>query len=101
MIHLLGQSCDSLAEAHEKGLLQRDIKPGVQICSISGGTDIVSCFVGGDPTRAVYAGEIQGPGFGSRCDRPGQKLINNQGRAMPKPSTMKISSAVAFDWLNA
>jgi acetoacetyl-CoA synthetase len=40
----------------------------LHLASISGGTDIVSCFVGGDPTRPVYSGEIQGPGFGMDVD---------------------------------
>lgn len=40
------------------------VKPDLHLASISGGTDIVSCFVLGDPTRPVYAGEIQGPGLG-------------------------------------
>ena len=40
------------------------IKPDVHLASISGGTDILSCFVLGDPTRPVYRGEIQGPGLG-------------------------------------
>ncbi len=38
------------------------------IHSISGGTDIVSCFMLGVPTRPVYAGEIQGPGLGMDID---------------------------------
>lgn len=42
----------------------RDIKPDLHLASLSGGTDIVSCFVLGDPTRPVYKGEIQGPGLG-------------------------------------
>jgi acetoacetyl-CoA synthetase len=40
------------------------VKNDVHLASISGGTDIVSCFVLGDPTRPVHAGEIQGPGLG-------------------------------------
>ena len=36
----------------------------LHLASISGGTDIVSCFVCGDPTRPVWRGEIQGPGLG-------------------------------------
>ena len=40
------------------------IKKDVLLASISGGTDIVSCFVLGDPTRPVYRGQIQGPGLG-------------------------------------
>ena len=42
----------------------RDIKPGVHLASISGGTDIVSCFVLGNPLEPVKRGEIQGPGLG-------------------------------------
>ena len=38
------------------------------IHSISGGTDIVSCFMLGVPTLPVYAGEIQGPGLGMDID---------------------------------
>ncbi len=38
--------------------------PGVQVASISGGTDIVSCFVLGNPLQPVHRGEIQGPGLG-------------------------------------
>lgn len=40
------------------------IKPDVHLASISGGTDIVSCFVLGNPWSAVWRGEIQGPGLG-------------------------------------
>ncbi len=35
------------------------IKSDVQLCSMSGGTDICGCFVGGDPTAPVWRGEIQ------------------------------------------
>jgi acetoacetyl-CoA synthetase len=38
--------------------------PDIHVASISGGTDIVSCFMLGIPTLPVYAGEIQGPGLG-------------------------------------
>jgi acetoacetyl-CoA synthetase len=31
---------------------------------MSGGTDLCGCFVGGDPTLPVHAGEIQGPALG-------------------------------------
>ncbi|HMQ92229.1 MAG TPA: acetoacetate--CoA ligase [Amaricoccus sp.] len=40
------------------------INPDLHLASISGGTDILSCFVLGDPTRPVLRGEIQGPGLG-------------------------------------
>jgi len=44
------------------------IKADVHLASISGGTDIVSCFVGGVPTEPVWRGEIQGPGLGMAVD---------------------------------
>jgi acetoacetyl-CoA synthetase len=44
------------------------IKPDVHLASISGGTDICGCFVLGDPTRPVYAGEIQTPALGLDVD---------------------------------
>jgi len=40
------------------------IKSDVHLASISGGTDIVSCFVLGVPGEPVYVGEIQGAGLG-------------------------------------
>jgi len=44
------------------------IKADVQLASISGGTDIVSCFVLGNPTAPVYMGEIQCAGLGMAVD---------------------------------
>ncbi len=44
------------------------IKSDVQLASISGGTDIVSCFVLGNALKPIWAGEIQGPGLGLAVD---------------------------------
>jgi acetoacetyl-CoA synthetase len=44
------------------------IKDDIQLASISGGTDIVSCFVLGNPLKPVWRGEIQGPGLGLAMD---------------------------------
>jgi acetoacetyl-CoA synthetase len=41
-----------------------DIKADLQLASISGGTDIVSCFVLGNPLLPVWRGEIQCKGLG-------------------------------------
>ncbi len=41
---------------------------GLHLASISGGTDLCGCFVAGDPTRPVYAGEIQAPALGMAVD---------------------------------
>ena len=42
----------------------RDVKADVQLSSISGGTDIVSCFALGNPVLPVYKGELQCRGLG-------------------------------------
>ena len=41
-----------------------DIAADVHLASMSGGTDIVSCFVLGIPLKPVWKGEIQGAGLG-------------------------------------
>jgi acetoacetyl-CoA synthetase len=44
------------------------VKHDVHLASISGGTDLCGCFVLGDPTSPVHAGEIQRPGLGMAVD---------------------------------
>jgi acetoacetyl-CoA synthetase len=46
----------------------RSIKYDVPLTSISGGTDIIGCFVLGDPTSPIWKGEIQAPGLGMAVD---------------------------------
>jgi acetoacetyl-CoA synthetase len=46
----------------------RDIKADLQLSSISGGTDIISCFVLGSPVLPVWRGEIQCRGLGLAVD---------------------------------
>ena len=60
----------------------RDWAADVHLASISGGTDICGCFIGGIPTRPVYAGEIQGPllGMDARVfDENGQTVSEQAG----------------------
>ncbi|WP_440982929.1 acetoacetate--CoA ligase [Shinella sumterensis] len=72
------------------------IKPDVQLASISGGTDIVSCFVLGIPLKPVWRGEIQGPGLGLAMDvwnEDGQPVRGEKGelvctRAFPSMPVM-------------
>ncbi len=52
-----------LAE-HSYDFVYRQISPSVCLSSISGGTDIISCFALGDPTSSVYRGELQMRGLG-------------------------------------
>ncbi len=54
------------ATSHEA--LQRELGPDVQICSISGGTDVVSAFVGPVPGLPVWPGELSRPCLGVALD---------------------------------
>ena len=44
------------------------VKRDVHLASISGGTDLCGCFVGGDPRKPVRSGEIQSPILGMDVD---------------------------------
>ena len=55
----------------------RSIKPDLCLSSISGGTDIVSCFVLGNPTAPVRRGEIQAFGLGMDV-----RVFDDRGRAV-------------------
>ncbi len=58
------------------------ISPTAQIASMSGGTDIVSCFVLGNPLQSVVEGEIQGPGLGMAVevwDEDAKPVIGQKG----------------------
>lgn len=60
----------------------RDIKADLQLSSISGGTDIISCFVLGSPVLPVWRGEIQCRGLGMAVDvwdEEGQPLRGEKG----------------------
>jgi len=60
----------------------RAIKQDVQLSSISGGTDIVSCFVLGNPVLPVWKGEIQSKGLGMAVeiwDEGGEALGSGKG----------------------
>ena len=60
----------------------RDVKADVCLSSISGGTDIVSCFALGNPMLPVWRGEIQSPGLGLKLDvfdEHGQPLVQGKG----------------------
>ncbi len=63
------------------------IFPNAQLASISGGTDIVSCFVLGNPISPVYRGEIQGPGLGMDVDvfdDAGKPMASGKGELVCK-----------------
>ena len=58
------------------------IKKQVQLASISGGTDIISCFAGGNPTLPVYRGELQSISLGmdvAAYNPEGNSIQNEKG----------------------
>jgi len=65
----------------------KNIKKNVHLSSISGGTDIVSCFVLGNLYQPVILGEIQNKGLGMNVDvfnERGKPLINKKGELVCK-----------------
>jgi acetoacetyl-CoA synthetase len=70
----------------------RDVKADVQLASISGGTDIVSCFALGNPIGPVWRGELQCRGLGLNVeifDEAGNPLAGQKGELVcthPFPS---------------
>ncbi len=70
----------------------RDIKADLCLSSISGGTDIISCFALGNPAGPVWAGELQVPGLGMNIavvDDDGDPVLGEKGELVcrsPFPS---------------
>jgi acetoacetyl-CoA synthetase len=60
---------------HSFDYVYKKIKSDVHLASISGGSDIISCFVLGNPILPVYRGEIQTPGLGMAVD-----VFDDRGR---------------------
>ena len=57
--------------------IYKNIKKNVHLASISGGTDIVSCFVLGNIYSPVISGQIQNNGLGMDAD-----VVNEKGRSI-------------------
>ena len=60
----------------------QDIKPECHLVSMSGGTDLISCFMLGNPNLPVYEGELQSPGLGMAVDiwdDEGQSIRGEKG----------------------
>ena len=68
------------------------VKHDIHLASVSGGTDIVSCFVGGNPIGPVWRGEIQCRALGMKVevfDEQGRAVVGEKGElvcTMPFPS---------------
>src|SRR5690606_35970149 len=80
-----------LAE-HSYDYVYRDVHPDVCLASISGGTDLISCFALGNPLAPVWRGELQTRGLGMAVevfDQEGHSLVGQAGELVctrPFPS---------------
>lgn len=75
-------STGSPLSAEGFGFVYQSIKSDIQLASISGGTDIISCFVLGCPVKPVYCGEIQARALGMEIailDEHGKPIYGQQG----------------------
>jgi acetoacetyl-CoA synthetase len=70
----------------------REVKPDLHLASISGGTDIISCFALGNPIAPVWPGELQTRGLGMAVevfDQAGRPVREQDGELVctrPFPS---------------
>jgi len=81
--------CSTGSPLSEDGFkyVYKNIKENVHLSSISGGTDIISCFVLGNLFQPVYAGEIQNKGLGMNVDifdDKGMSIKNIKGELVCK-----------------
>ena len=74
------------------GWVYKNVKKDVQLSSISGGTDIISCFMLGCPILPIYSEEIQCRGLGMKVEtfnEKGKRIKNKKGELVctaPFPS---------------
>lgn len=64
-----------------------NIKDDVQLVSLSGGTDIISCFALGNPMGPVYRGQLQSRGLGLDVDvfdANGNPIVGQKGELVCK-----------------
>jgi acetoacetyl-CoA synthetase len=67
------------------------VKRDLHLASISGGTDIVSCFVGGVPIAPVWQGEIQARGLGMKVE-----VFDDAGRSLGPGEKGELVCTMAF-----
>ncbi len=76
----------------------RDIKDDLCLSSISGGTDIISCFALGNPMGPVYASELQVRGLGMKVeayDEEGMSVVGETGELV---CTLAAPSMPIYFW---
>jgi acetoacetyl-CoA synthetase len=73
-------STGSPLAAHSFDYVYRSVKRDLHLASISGGTDIISCFALGNPIGPVWRGELQTRGLGMAVDvfGPGARPVRGE-----------------------
>ena len=85
-------STGSPLAAHSYDYVARDVKADVMLASISGGTDLISCFALGNPLLPVHRGELQSYGLGMSVEiwhPDGRRIVGEAGELVctaPFPS---------------
>ena len=96
-IKIITSTGSPLAEESFKYVYE-NIKKDVHLASISGGTDIISCFALGSPTLEVAKGELQCRGLGMDVhsyDGNGKPIIGNKGELV---CTSAFPSMPVYFW---
>ena len=75
-----------------------NVKEDIQLSSISGGTDIISCFMLGCPIIPVYAGEIQCKGLGMKVEAFTEKGVSVIDEKAELVCTEPFPSAPIYFW---
>jgi len=78
--------------------IYENVKKDLQLSSISGGTDIISCFMLGNPVLPVYSGEIQCRGLGMKVeawDDNNKPVVNQKGELV---CTLPFPSMPTYFW---
>lgn len=86
---------------HSFDYIYTQVKTDVRVSSISGGSDIISCFALGNPMLPVYSGELQCTGLGMDVhifNQHGESIIDEKGELV---CTSAFPSRPVYFWNDA
>ena len=84
-------STGSPLAAHSYDWAYRAVRPDLHLASISGGTDIISCFALGNPIGPVWRGELQTRGLAMRVE-----ILDGAGRPVPTGVAGELTCTMPF-----